>query len=117
MGWGELGHWQAGQQPCGWWPGPLLSLRPESPSAARGPTGLPVLVALQVNLGPRAASRGLVCLSRCMYKCVCIIIMCHVRYKCRSSHRGAAETNPMRNHEVAGSLPGLAQRVKDLALP
>ena len=25
-------------------------------------------------------------------------------------------TNPTRNHEVAGSIPGLTQRVKDLAL-
>ena len=25
--------------------------------------------------------------------------------------------NPTRNHEVGGSIPGLAQRVKDLALP
>jgi len=33
-----------------------------------------------------------------------------------SSPRGAVETNPTRNHEVAGLIPGLIQWIKDLAL-
>ena len=33
-----------------------------------------------------------------------------------SSCRGTAETNPTGIHEVAGSIPGLTQRVKDLVL-
>ena len=32
----------------------------------------------------------------------------------RSSCCGAAEMNPTRNYEVVGSIPGLAQWVKDL---
>jgi len=33
-----------------------------------------------------------------------------------SSHRGVVETNLTRNHDIAGSIPGLCSGVKDPAL-
>ena len=46
-----------------------------------------------------------------------IFLNTKIKISLRSSHRGAAGTNLTRNHEVAGSIPGLAQWVKDPVLP
>ena len=39
------------------------------------------------------------------------------KYYSGSSHRGTEEMNLTRSHEVVGSIPGLAQWVKEPALP
>ena len=43
-------------------------------------------------------------------------LRCTLKMTWRSSPYGAAETNPARNHEVVGVIPGLAQWVKNLVL-
>ena len=45
------------------------------------------------------------------------IITVIIHQKIGSSHCGEAEMNPTRNHNDAGLIPGLAQRVGDPALP
>ena len=46
-----------------------------------------------------------------------VVLFCFIKKIFRSSCCSAVEMNPTRNHEVAGSIPDLAQWVKDPALP
>ena len=64
----------------------------------------------QLPLGGGGGWGGVVCIS--LVKTLTSRVV-----KYGSTGSGAAETNPTRSHEVARSIPGLAQRVKDLAMP
>ena len=44
-------------------------------------------------------------------------LLIHINTMDGISHHGAVETNPTRNHEVVGLIPGLTQWVKDQVLP
>ena len=60
---------------------------------------------------------GFVCLKMCLF-CVYSwkIFSVDKEFWLGSSHCGTVETNPTGNHELVGSIPGLAQWVKDLSL-
>ena len=50
-------------------------------------------------------------------RCIKVIVILLPKNIVGSSCHGAAETNPTRNHEIAGWIPGLSQWVNDPALP
>ena len=71
----------------------------------------PILVGITNRLADQCKRKREIKLSNQPFK------KCKLKPQQGNSCRGATETNPTRNHEVADLIPGFAQRVKDLALP
>ena len=60
----------------------------------------------------------LTCIKYYTFALEIVIYIQHIqKMKLRCSLCGTMEMNPTSSHEVVGSVPGLAQRVKELVLP
>ena len=66
---------------------------------------------------PKLAQKGALCFPGYQQVKANPTFHSHLKIQLQSSRLGAGEMNLTRNHEVSGSIPGLAQWVKDPVLP